>query len=481
MMDVIRAITTSAPRHPLVDLAQCAWDESHKLLTYDERTWVPDDSSLRSKLVHEHHDSPFAGHNGKAATFEALTRRYWWPQMRSFLDRYIKNCDTCKRSKAPRQLSHGLLKPLEVPVKRWTSISIDFVTGLPTDTNGNNTILVVVDRLSKMAHFLPLHFGPDNEDVAASTKRVARLLRDRIVVLHGLPSSIVSDRDPRFTSRIARELASILNIQQNMSTAAHPETDGQAERVIQTLEQYLRAYVSYQQDDWIEWLALAEFAYNNTVSATTGLTPFMANYGYHPDLHLDKANTQKAPDFRDDVARLQRLDKHLRAEILYAQDVYKEQADRRRRPPPVIPIGSYVWLSSRHIRTTRPSRKLDYKRLGRFKVLERVGTHAYKLDLPSTMKIHPVFHVSLLEPCDSNPLPGQQQPTEPPALVVNGEEEWEVERILDSRWYYRKFQYLVQWIGYDHPTWEPAENVLHAPVAVREFHASYPAKPRPSR
>ena len=401
--------------HPSVDLAQCAWDPAQKKLYFDERLWIPNSPELQAKLTEEAHDAPMAGHHGIAATFERLSRRYWWPHMRQFVSRYIKNYDTCCRPKAPRHRPYGLLRPLEVPVKRWTSIAMDFVSGLPLSQD-HDAILVVVDRLTKMSHFLPLRFGthenPYPEDPRAHTPAIARLLRDRVVVLHGMPASIISDRDPRFTSDLARQLCKVLRIRQDMSTAAHSETDDQSERTIQTLQQYLRAYVSYQQTDWPEWLALAEFSYNNTVSATTQMTPFFAKYSYHPDLYLDPdpalvaAGTPPA-DLEADVAKLRKLQDYLKAEITFARDVYKETADRRRQPSPTYKPGHYVWLLSRHIRTTRPCRKLDHKRLGRFKVVKRVGTHAYRLELPATMKIHPVFHVSLLEPCASNPLPGQ--------------------------------------------------------------------------
>ena len=331
-----------------------------------------------------------------------------------------------------------------------------------------------------MAHFLPLTFGLDKNPQARSLE-IARLLRDRIIVLHGVPSSIVTDRNPRFTSNLAQNLYKILGITQDISTAAYPETNGQSERTIQTLEQYFRAYIFYQQTNWPKWLALAEFSYNNTVSSTTNVTPFFANYGYHPNLDLDTipGTAPNTPDFQADATKLQRLNNYLRSEILLTRDSYKEYADRRRQPSPMYAPGNYIWLSSRHIKTTRPCRKLDHKRLGRFKVLRRVGSHAYLLELPATMKIHPVFHVSLLEPCNSDPLPGQVQAENPPPIVVDKNNEWEVEEILDSRMHYQTPQYLVRWTGYDHPTWEPAEYLSHTPAVVADFHQQYPNKFKP--
>ena len=183
------------------------------------------------------------------------------------------------------------------------------------------------------------------------------------------------------------------------------------------------------------------------------------------------------------VDKLDQLEKHIQAEITWANAAYSEQADKHRSAPPVLNPGDKVWLLSRNIRTQRPSKKLDYKRLGRFKVLERIGTHAYKLELPPTMKVHPVFHVSLLEPVATDPLPGQVQPP-PPPVIVDGDLEWEVEEILDSRRKPKKggkLQYYVKWYGEHQPTWEPASYLQHASKLIRKFHEQYPKKPRPRR
>ena len=268
-----------------------------------------------------------------------------------------------------------------------------------------------------------------------------------------------------------------------MSTAFHPQTDGQTERFNAVMEQYLRSYVNYLQDDWSSWLPLAEFAANNQASETTQLSPFFALHGYHP-----RATTDLTPaagpipgdlDAHAAATALQEIHDHLRVEMGRAQAIQAEGGNRRRVAAPVFRPGDRVWLDARNITTRRPSPKLDHRRLGPYEVVESVGPSAVRLRLPNTVRIHPVFHVSLLAHAANDPLPGQQAPP-PPAVIVDGEEEWEVERVLDSRTYYRHFQYLVKWKGYDAPTWQPIEDMGHAVEAVREFHRLNPDRPRPT-
>jgi hypothetical protein len=249
------------------------------------------------------------------------------------------------------------------------------------------------------------------------------------------------------------------------------------------LEQYLRIYCDYQQDDWHQLLPLAEFVYNNTQNSSTRVSPFFANYGYHPRCSVTVATPEQTnPAAETLVDKLQAIHAELKVNLQQAQERYKRQHDRHTRPAPAIVAGDKVWLNRRNIRTTRPSRKLDVKRMGPFKVLEVIGEGklAYKLELPAQMRIHPVFHVSLLEPYRESTLPGRVQ--EPPLPVeVEGELEYEVASILDSKIERRRLKYLVDWVncGPEERTWEPAENVENAPDAVAAFHRAYPLRPSP--
>lgn len=472
---IVSALDKKLKRHQHVDLATCKMNEEG-LLEVNGLVYVPDDLELQQSIISSRHSHPAAGHPGQAATFELISRDFWWPGIRKTIARYIRNCETCQRIKPVRHAPYGYLKSLEVPQRRWQSISLDLITGLPS-SNSYDAVLVVVDRLTKMAHFVPCNTTLDSQTFA-------RLYRDSIFRLHGLPESVISDRGSIFTSEYTKNLCKLLSIRSHLSTAFHPQTDGQTERVNAILEQYLRGYISYQQDDWFDFLALAEFAYNNSISATTKVTPFFANYGYNPrfeilrkDLKNSLPSVLEINNFRQ---KLEKLEQHLRQEIKLAQQIYSEYANNNRISPPILDIGSSVWLLRKNIRTTRPSDKLDYKRLGPFKIKKKISTHAYRLDLPKTMKVHPVFHVSMLEPVASDPLPNQKKVT-PPPIIVDGELEFHVEEILDARVSRNSTQpqYLVKWTGESQLTWEPLDHVKDL-EALDTFYAKYPRKPKPA-
>lgn len=280
---------------------------------------------------------------------------------------------------------------------------MDFVTHLPV-SRGYDAIMVIVDRLTKMRHFIPCKGTCDSEEAA-------RLFIKYAWKLHGLLITIVSDRGPQFTSEFWKHLTRRLKISATLSTAYHPETDGQTERMNAILEQYLRLYVAYLQDDWSDWLPLAEFASNDTVSETTAVTPFFGNYGFHPRLGFKPVPPAGRPAARDAekfATQMQEITKHMRSEMLAAQARYREQANRKRRPARQYRVGQEVWLDARNIKTLRPAKKLDWKNCGPFRIEKIRSPWAYRLTLPESMKIHSVFHVSLLQPAADDSLPAQR-------------------------------------------------------------------------
>jgi len=293
-----------------------------------------------------------------------------------------------------RHAPYGLLQSNEAPDRPWKSIAVDFITDLPK-LDGYDTILVVIDRLTKMSHFIPC-----SEDLDA--RQFANLFMKEILRLHGLPHHIITDRGTLFTSDLWKETTGKLGSERRLSTAFHPQTDGQTKRTNAILEQYLRAYINYQQDDWCGYLPLAEFAYNNGYQETIKNTPFFANYGINPEYEMISHLIQGKQTKPEEMTCSH---ESLRNEMVAAQLQQKEYYDLRRKPNPNLQSGDMVWLLPRNIKTTRPSKKLDYKQIGPFKILAKIGTSAYKLALPPSMTIHNTFHISLLEPYQDNRFP----------------------------------------------------------------------------
>jgi len=244
--------------------------------------WIP--NGLIQQIMESEHDTKVAGHMGQDKTIELIRRNFWWPKMNERIIDFVKSCPKCQQNKASRHQPYGLSSPLELPYAPWQSIAMDFITELP-ESEGCDQLWVVIDRFTKMAHFLPLRKeGKMAADLAVVFAR-------EIWKFHGLPTDIVSDRDSHVTSEIWKGFLRLSGIRLRMSTAFHPQTNGQTEWLNQTIEAYLRAFVSKEQDDWVRLLPMAEFAYNNSVTTGNGMSPFYANYGFHP-VAMNPASTE---------------------------------------------------------------------------------------------------------------------------------------------------------------------------------------------
>ncbi|KAL1960957.1 hypothetical protein VTO42DRAFT_4845 [Malbranchea cinnamomea] len=286
----------------------------------------------------------------------------------------------------------------------------------------------------------------------------------------GLPKEWITDRDSKFTSQFWNTLMEQLGVKQKLSTAGHPQTDGQAERLNQTVEQYLRCYLNYQQDNWVSLPPLAQIAYNSSKNTTTGVTPFFANYGREPEIERSPLEvTHRSHEGQISAQRLKDVHCLLRLDIEFLNERMRHYYDNRRQGAPLFEEGEKVFLLRRNIKTKRPSEKLDHKKLGPFKILRKVGTLNYELELPRTMRIHPIFHVSLLEKADQNV-------KSPRVEIETDEQEYKVERILDRRRINRKIHYLVKWKGYptSENTWETIEHLQNAREMVQQYHHRQP-------
>jgi hypothetical protein len=290
--------------------------------------------------------------------------------------------------------------------------------------------------------------------------------------LHGLPRTIVSDRGPSFASNFWKEFLVLLGIERNLSTAFHPQSDGQTERVNQVLETYLRLYVNYNQDNWAEMLDMAEFCYNNTWHSATQCTPFFSNIGRNPNFHIATTPIESAknPAVKEGVERIHAIQTELTEHLQHAAAEMKKYADRHRLDPEPFEVGSRVFLSSENIKTIRPSNKLDFKHFGPYTILQRIGQLCYQLDLPKDMKIHNVFHVNLLTRERMNTFEGRHIDP-PPAIITDMEAHYEVEEIHAMKVNRGRIFYLVKWLGYDiqHNQWVKEEDVADCQEIVNEF------------
>jgi len=276
------------------------WQVEGELILKERKVYVPKETELRAEIIQLHHNVLMAGHRGKWKTVELVTRNYWWPGVTRDIERYIEEYNLCQRMKNRTEEVVGKLRLSKVPEKPWTHLTVDFIMKLPI-VAGKNTILVVCDRLSKMTHFVATMEG-------TSVEGLARLFRDNVWKLHGLPESVVSDRGPQFAAELTKELNKMLGIETRLLTAFYPQTDGQTEWINQELEQYLKFFMEHRQKDWPEWLASAKFVVNNKVHTAMKVSPFIANYERNPRMGEDirkKGKVEKTTEFVERMKKVQ--------------------------------------------------------------------------------------------------------------------------------------------------------------------------------
>jgi hypothetical protein len=438
------------------------------LLRKDDKVYVPTGSALREEILSRCHDDPLGGHFGVEKTTELIGRQFFWPGMREEVDTYVDTCAVCQRNKVKRHRPYGVLNSLPVPSKPWEEISMDFITDLPPCNLKGCTydaILVVVDRFTKLVRYLP-----SRKDWTA--EELAEVFLAEVVCRFGTPAGIVSDRGPVFTSKFWSALCYHLKIRRKLSTAFHPQTDGQTERQNQVLEHYLRCYSNYLQDDWAPKLPHAEFAYNTAKHSSTGMSPFRALYGYEPQLESNAADDVPGGEVPTGAQRAEeviQLRKRLTENLHKALDS-QAKGYNKRHTPMKFAKETWVLLSTKNLKLARPNRKLSERFIGPFQIVDVIGTQAYKLELPPQVRVHPVFHVSLLEPYQARE--GEDPSAHgPPEVMPDGTLEYELEAIVNDKTERGTQRFRCRWKswGPEHDTWQTAEDLENSQELLQEY------------
>lgn len=411
------------------------------LLYYEGMLCVPRNNV--KDIMELAHDNKTAGHFGYTKTLSRLAAYHWKNKASDVFD-YCKGCITCQTNKDGRVKPLGIPQPLELPDRRWGSISMDFVTHLPPTDRGYDCITTFVDRFSKRVRLIPSKCSDTAEDVA-------KCFFDNIFKIHGLPDSIVSDRDPKFTSRFWSSLMDHCGIKLRMSTSRHPQTDGSTEVMNRMIGNYLRCYCAFNQTNWDDLLTTAEFSYNSATVDSMTMSPFEADLGWKPRSPLELFRNRKEENLHS-VSELKATLEASFQSALFAQRLAQARQaayNAKRYTPPSYNIGDKIYLSRKLFTdassAVRPSQKLSVRRVGPFRVVEIINNNAVRIDLPPSYRIHPVIHVehtarAYEQPLDiGKPVPPPSQPF----IDITGEEVVEIERILSHRRKGRGWQFLA--------------------------------------
>jgi hypothetical protein len=376
--------------------AKCFKKDDQDIVWFNNRIVVPKNEEILQQILDEAHLSRYSIHPGSTKMYHDLKQHYWWTKMKIEIARYVARCDTCRRVKAIHMKTVGPLQSLPIPIWKWEDISMDFIMGLPRTAKGYDSIWVIVDRLTKIAHFLPVKI--DHLVVVYAQLYIARILS-----LRGIPKTIVSDRGPQFVAKFWEALHKSLGTKLLHSSFYHPQISGQTERVNQILEDMLQACVLEFPLKWDDCLPLAEFSYNNSYQESIKMAPFEALYGRRCRTPLNWSEPGERNFFRPDMVKeaeekVQRIIHNLKK----AQARQKSYADTHRIPL-YFPVGDYVYLkvsSMKGVSRFGIKGKLAPRYIGPFPVLEQYGPVAYRLQLPKTLSaVHNVFHVSQLKKC----------------------------------------------------------------------------------
>ncbi len=471
------AITRNETQYKDIKLKNC-WTQN-EILYYDSQLWVSFNELLQMNLIREMHDQLSINHSDILRTVKIIKRNYYWSFMQKTVDHYIWNCYICQRSKTSRNKSNELLHSLLILEQWWQDIVMNFIINL-SDSYDYNVILTVICRLSKKRHYISCII--DDEDI--TVEKTAEMLIQWIYWTHDLSSFIVSDRGLQFISILWKFLCKWLSISLRLFIVYHSQIDDQSERVNQNVKQYLRFFCSYMQNDWFKWLFMIEFVNNNILFSVIFLILFFMNKSFHSHMSFNSNIIEyESTCERLQIDRVKNISEQINKTLIFAcealiktQKQMMNQANKHRKKIN-YKIKSKMFLNERNIVTARLFKKLDDKMLDSFKITDSVDFF-YKLKLSDTMCIHDVFHSELLRSVVDDSLSDQKNESLR-SIVINDENEWKIDDILNSWWYQRRLQYRVKWKSYDNDlNWYNADDdeFMNAQEIIDDFHIKYSTK-----
>ena len=443
------------------------WQVEAGILTYEGHVYVPTDDSLQRTILERCHDHESAGHPGFLKTCQLVAAEFWWPDLASFVRRYIEGCAKCQQNKTNM---HPTVPPLS-PIKSLTSrpfqqISCDLITDLPI-SSGFDSLLVMVDHgLTKGVILCPTKKSITAEGIAS-------LFFHKVFLHFRLFDKVIFDCGPQFASAFVRELGKLLHYDLSLSTAHHPQSDEETKRVNQEIETYLRIFCGNNPASWLESISHAEFTHNHRPDSITNQSPFYLMMGYEPRALPSVIADTSIPTVESHLKTLSAAHNEALAAHELARQVMSSCS--RRGPKPCVK-GDKVWLEARNLKRLIINPKFTPKREGPFTIMKVLSPIVYQLCLPKTWKIHPVFHVSLLSPYRENEVHDRNFPAPPPDLI-NGKEEYEIKKIIRHRGNPSSCSFLIQWKGYsaEEDLWVSERDLKHAKSALTSYKKLHPS------
>ncbi len=471
------AITRDEAQCKDIKLKNC-WIQN-EILYKDSQLWVSFNELLQINLIREMHDQFSIDHLDILRTMKIIKRNYYWSSMRKTIDRYIRNCYVYQRSKTSRDKSNDLLQLLSISEQRWQNIVMNFIIDL-SDSYNYNVILTVICRLLKERHYISCITDDENTTV----EKTAEMLLQWVYQTHDLSSFIVFNRDSQFIFILWKSLCKWLSISLRLFIVYHSQINDQSERVNQNVERCLCSFCSYMQNDWSKWLLMIKFVNNNVLFSIIFLTLFFMNKNFHSCMSFNSDIIEyESIRERLQIARIEDIFNHMNKTLIFAREALiktrKQMMNQANKHKKKInyKIESKMFLNEWNIITVRFFKKLNDKMLDSFQIIDLINSF-YKLKLSETMHIHDVFHSELLRLVVNDSLSDQKNELSR-SIVINDEDEWKINDILNFRRYRRWLQYRVKWKSYDNNlNWYNADDdeFMNAQEMIDDFHIKYSRK-----